>query len=412
MSGLSTGQSLYHGDQYRAFETGATLHPMIVSIADGRTNAELHPDGPPAVLQLPYARNNLNFRFFAGSYAWRRAPAYEFKLSRDQDEWTSLGTGSLLSFPGLHEGRYHLDWRIANAQGPIGQPTSLDLEILPPWHRTWPAYAAYSLGGALAVFGLLRWTVQATRRRNLALERIVRKRTDQLKATMEKLNDETRNAATLAERDRLAGEIHDSLQQGLSGLMLQLDATLKLPTVTGDVRTRLNVARNMVSFTRQEVQHAVWDMESPLLENTHLAEAVRKITTLIGSPTARIDVTILGVAFPLPSAIQHHLLRIAQEAITNAVRHAAPTSIAVGLTYQPQQVTLSVTDDGVGFRPAEVLTNSMGHFGLRGLRGRANKIVGRLRIESTPGGGAMIEVVVALSSSDTALPQDAASACV
>jgi signal transduction histidine kinase len=273
---------------------------------------------------------------------------------------------------------------------------SLQFEILPPWHRTWPAYTLYILGGTLAVFGLTRWSVQRAHDRNVALEGIVRERTEQLKTTMQKLNEGARNAATLAERGRLAGEIHDSVQQGLSGLMLQLDATLKLPGIANEVRSRLNVARNMISFTRDEVQHAVWDMESPLLEGTELDEALRKVATLVGSGAARIEISVEGKAFPIPSAIQHHLLRIAQEAITNAVRHAGPTTIRVRLEYRECAVFLSVSDRGAGFAPNDVLEKSPGHFGLRGLRWRATKIGGELEIESSPGNGTTIEVVVVM----------------
>jgi signal transduction histidine kinase len=401
---LSTGQSLYHVDERRAFGTGGTgrqtkrVPPMLVSVTDGRTNTELLADAVSSTvpLRLPYSSNNLSFRFFSGGYGSRRTPVYEFRLSGGQTEWTSLGTGSLLSFPELHEGSYDLAVRIADAQGPTNPAVSLRFEILPPWHRTWPAYTLYTLAGALAVFGLTRWSVRRAHDRNVALEGIVRESTDQLKATMQKLNDETRNAATLAERGRLAGEIHDSVQQGLSGLMLQLDATLKLPAIASDVRSRLNVARNMISFTRDEVQHAVWDMESPLLEDTELDEALRKIATLTGSGAARIEISVSGTAFPIPSSAQHHLLRIAQEAITNAVRHAGPTPITVRLEYREGAVFLRVTDHGAGFAPNDVLENSVGHFGLRGLRGRAAKIGGELRIESSPGRGTTIEVVVPL----------------
>jgi signal transduction histidine kinase len=108
---------------------------------------------------------------------------------------------------------------------------------------------------------------------------------------------------------------------------------------------------------------------------------------------------------PLPSATQHNLLRIAQEAITNAVRHAGPTTIHVCLEYRPGAVFLSVTDEGAGFDPNDVLERSIGHFGLRGLRGRAAKIGGELRIESSRGRGTLIEILVPLgvrvrSSSD------------
>lgn len=401
---LSTSESLYHVDKQKAFGTTGSARalrrslPVLVSVTDGRTNDQLMTEADPSAspLHLPYSNNNLNLRFFSGGYGWRRTPVYEFRFSGAQAEWTSLGTGSLLSFPGLHEGSYHLAVRIANAQGPSSPAVLLRFDILPPWHRTWPAYALYILGGALAVYGLTRWSVRRAHDRNLALEGIVRERTGQLKATMQKLNEGTRNAATLAERGRLAGEIHDSVQQGLSGLMLQLDATLKLPAISGDVRSRLNVARNMISFTREEVQHAVWDMESPLLEGTELDEALRKIAALIGSGASKIEISVSGLRAALPSATQHHLLRIAQEAITNAVRHAGPTTITVRLEYRMGAVFLGIADQGNGFSPKDVLEKSVGHFGLRGLRGRAAKIGGDLRIESSPGQGTTIEVVVPL----------------
>src|SRR5262249_11264771 len=91
---------------------------------------------------------------------------------------------------------------------------------------------------------------------------------------------------------------------------------------------------------------------------------------------------------------KHHLLRIAQEAITNAVRHAAAKTITIFLTCEPDVVSLSITDDGNGFVPAEVLSNDIGHFGLRGLRGRATQIGGEIPIKSARGQGTSIRVVV------------------
>jgi signal transduction histidine kinase len=153
----------------------------------------------------------------------------------------------------------------------------------------------------------------------------------------------------------------------------------------------------MVSFTRHEVQHAVWDMESPLLEGTDLDDALRKIAALIDSGSDKIEISVSGPSFPLPSATQHHLLRIAQEAITNAVRHAGPTTIAVRLEYRSRAVFLSISDEGAGFDPDDVLERSIGHFGLRGLRGRVAKIGGELRIGSSPGRGTVIEILVPMA---------------
>jgi signal transduction histidine kinase len=213
---------------------------------------------------------------------------------------------------------------------------------------------------------------------------------------MRKLNDETRVSATLAERDRLAVEIHDTVQQGLSGAILQLDTTLKLPAATGDLRSRLNVVRNMVSYARQEVQHAVWDMDSPLLADNDLAEALRKLTTYADSSTVVPLVTVSGNSVPLSRFTTHHLLRIAQEATTNAVRHAHPTRIDMELEYGPESVVLTIKDDGIGFNPDDML-NMGGHFGLRGIRGRATKLGGEFTILSAPERGTSIRVEVPLT---------------
>ncbi|HVU35124.1 MAG TPA: ATP-binding protein [Opitutaceae bacterium] len=393
---LSSGQTLYHVDRRSGGNQRHAFRPILISLADARTNRDLFQgdNRAPTLGSIPYVENSLSFRFFAGSYASRRPPVYEYRINRGGGEWATLGTGSVLNFPELREGDYHVDVRLTDPHGPIGVPLSLNFTILPPWYRTWYAYLACGLALALAIVSLVRWSVQRTHARNVVLERLVERRTNELRETMEKLNEETRNAATLAERGRLAGEIHDSLQQGLSGLMLNLDSTLKLPGLTSEIRSRLHVARNMVSFTRHEVQQTIWGLESPLLEGAELGDALRRMTSLINSGTAPIDVALTGDAVPLGSAIKHHLLRIAQEGITNAVRHSGAERITVRLDYAADAVTLQIVDDGQGFDPDSVLARGIEHFGLRGLRGRATKIGGKLTIESAPGRGTSIRVTV------------------
>jgi signal transduction histidine kinase len=379
---------------------------VLVSLMDTRRNVEMLTTDAAArtSLRVPYAQNSLVFRFFSGSYAWRRTPTYEFRLN-PVEPWATLDTGSLLRFPGLHEGRYRLQVRIAGDPGPPGPPFMFPFEVLPPWHRTWPAYLLYAALVVLAGLGAMRWSSYLARRRNRALEQIVHERTAELESAMAKLNDETRVSATLAERDRLAGEIHDSVQQGLSGAILQLDTTLKLPVVTGDVRARLNVVRNMVSYARQEVQHAVWDMDSPLLEDNDLGAALRKLATFVNSDRLVPSVVVSGPPLPLPRATTHHLLRMAQEATMNAMRHARAHVIEIRLEYRPDAVGLAITDDGIGFHPEDVLTQA-GHFGLRGIRTRARKLHGVVNIISSPGQGTAIRVLVPLTP-ETPLPSDA-----
>jgi signal transduction histidine kinase len=390
---ISSGYSLYHINPKPGFELKPTaIKPRLVSVLDGRSRQEvvgaMHT--ADALPRLKFAQNSLTFRFFAGGYTSMRSPSYEFKMNGRP----ILGADSLLTLPDLREGSYHLEVKLADARGPVGESLAVDFTIDPPWYRTWFAYIFEVTAGAIAVIGLIAWALRQTRSRNLALEKLVRERTEELRNAMERLEEETRNAATLAERDRLAGEIHDSLQQGLSGLILQLDATLKLAGVTQDVRSRLNVARNMVSFTRHEVQNAVWNLESPLLENADLGDALNKMAVLISSGGPQIELKITGTPRRLSSSVLHHLLRIAQEAITNAVRHGAANRITVLLHYADDSVSLAVNDDGRGFVPQQVLTHELGHFGLRGLRGRADKINGDIKIVSEPGHGTSIRISV------------------
>lgn len=229
------------------------------------------------------------------------------------------------------------------------------------------------------------------------LRRRVAQRTAELRAAMEKLQLETQTAATLAERNRLAGEIHDSLEQGFSGLILQLDTTAKHGQCPPEVRNGLALARNMVAFSRDEVRHAVWDLHSAVLENADLRTALQKIVEQLAPETPHTTLSVEGDVRPLGSAIEHHLLRIAQEAVTNCVKHAAAQNLDIVLHYGEREVRLSIRDDGRGFVPARVLAGGgVGHFGLRSLRGRAGKIQGTLDIHSEPGRGTTITVRVAV----------------
>lgn len=231
------------------------------------------------------------------------------------------------------------------------------------------------------------------------LRRRVDQRTRELHATMEKLQRETQTSATLAERNRLAGEIHDSLEQGFSGLILQLDTTAKQARCPPEVRAGLALARNMVAFSRNEVRHAVWDLHSPILENADLGTALKKIAEQLAPDAPQVDIRVEGTVRPLGSATEHHLLRIAQEALTNALKHAAAQRIEVTLVYADDAVGLRIRDDGRGFSTPDVLNGfAAGHFGLRSLRGRAHKIHGELEITSEPGKGTTIGIRVPTSA--------------
>lgn len=320
--------------------------------------------------------------------------AFQVSLPVAQGQLPPIAAGSRLRLTGvvLADVMATAQATVAEDRGLMGSvelwlrdPADVVVIERPPWWN-WK-YTVASGGVAVAILvGAVIW-IRTLRQR-------VDQRTHELRETMSKLQRETQISATLAERDRLAGEIHDSIEQGLSAIMLQMDAAAHSVGKPEVVRHYLMMARNMANFSRTEVQHAVWDMQSPLLENSDLPTALRRMAADISAgDSPRVSVEITGAVQTLPSPVEHHLLRIAQEAMTNAVKHGSPTQIWLALEYAPGQVKLTVRDDGTGFKP-EAVSDDGGHFGLHGMRNRAQKLAARLSLTSKPGAGTCIEVIV------------------
>jgi signal transduction histidine kinase len=392
---IISGRSLFHVE--RSVGRSSIRPPVtLVSVLADDPNVELQQQNgvPFSPSRLAFEGNSLSVRLFSGTYAWRYPPLYEYRLG-NSDAWTPVDPSLLLRFPKLRDGDYRLEVRTVAPDRTKFRPFALDFVIKPPVYRTPLAYVVYAIALLLLIAGIARWTNHRSLLRNEALERTVKERTHELQITMEKLNEETRNTATMVERSRLAGEIHDSLQQGLSGSILQLDTTMTTASISPEVRSRLNVVRGMLSYTREEIQHSVLNLESPLLQNSNLGDALRKLAGFINSGSIRMNVAIPSQPISLESGIQHNLLRIAQEAITNAVKHANAKRIDVCLRREPNAVLLTIADDGIGFDLA-LRANMEGHFGLRGMRTRARSMKADLRVESSPGSGTTIKVSVPL----------------
>ncbi|WP_344597643.1 sensor histidine kinase [Actinomadura vinacea] len=196
---------------------------------------------------------------------------------------------------------------------------------------------------------------------------------------------QAREAGVNDERRRLAAEIHDTIAQGLAGIITQLQAASDT-TDTGTSRAHVQRAAGLARESLREARRSVHNLAPAHLEHDTLPEALEKIVTT--HPTARL--TITGTVEPLHDEIEATLLRIAQEALANATRHAAARRIGVTLSYMDDEVTLDVRDDGRGFaRPTR-------GFGLNGMRERAERVLGTLEIESEPGQGTAVSARVPL----------------
>ena len=205
--------------------------------------------------------------------------------------------------------------------------------------------------------------------------------------------------AIMAERNRLARDLHDTLEQGLTGIHLQLhsignsesDASL-------ETRERLDVVEGLVKQCHAEMRHSIWNLRSVALEQFDLVEALdRSARSIVLGSNIRVEVKRSGSAVKLPSLVEDNLLRIGQEAMTNAVKHARPAQLMLELATRPGVVVLTVSDDGTGIQASA----KPGHFGLTGMRERAVRLGGKLEVSAKPGGGTIVRVEVPLQNGNS-----------
>ena len=175
---------------------------------------------------------------------------------------------------------------------------------------------------------------------------------------------------------------------------MQLETTAGLPGCPPPVRSGLDAALAMVGYCRKEIRHAIQGLHSPKLGADDLATALTRIVGQTGRTAGQASVRVEGTPHRIDPATEHHLLRIAQEALANAVKHADATRIEVLLRFDAAALELSVRDNGCGFDPESVASGIQGRFGLPSFRNRAAKIGGTVHIASRQGAGTTIHVRV------------------
>ncbi len=215
-----------------------------------------------------------------------------------------------------------------------------------------------------------------------------------LREQMEIIRQKLRSGAVLEERNRIARELHDTLEQELAGITMQLDLAVDcLQQVPRVAQQALETARNMSRHSMIEARRSVWDLRYQLLEDGHLVSALTQIVKPL-APHEHVDINvrIKGTPVRLPGPIEMNLLRIGQQAVANAVKHGSARQISIELSFTPTIVRLSVTDDGRGFAVDQA--SPTGHFGLLDMRERAESMGSRLKVQSEPGEGACLSVEV------------------
>ncbi len=200
--------------------------------------------------------------------------------------------------------------------------------------------------------------------------------------------------AVIHERERLAHEIHDTLAQSFAGIGFQLQAIRKaIPNETPGLREQVDLARALVRHSHKEARRSLEPLSPELPGDIDLLFSLESSArTMVEGGSVEVTTASTGVPRPIPPKIATALLRIGQEAIANAVRHAEPNHLDISLAYNIGSVRLVIRDDGCGF----VKSGNLLGFGLRGMRKRSAAVSAQFEIVSQPGEGTCVDVTAPL----------------
>lgn len=225
---------------------------------------------------------------------------------------------------------------------------------------------------------------------------------DQLAVAIEnaRLYQETRSMAVTEERNRMAREIHDTLAQGFTGIILQLEAMEQaLGETSEEAQRHLNQARSLARKSLAEARRSVWNLSPQALEQLRIDEAIRhEVERFSKDHDIEAHFNLFGERRDIPPDMGTALFRICQESLTNIIKHAEASEVAVTLSYNSTSVELEIKDNGVGFEPDPDGKMSTGSgFGLVSMRERVLGQRGKFEVESEKGVGTTIKVTIPLA---------------
>lgn len=309
-----------------------------------------------------------------------------------------LRLGSLLDVTGILAITYAnppdaLDWQRPTALRVLLRDAA-DIQVVKPAPWWTPRRLQAALGVVVVILILaMAWSI-------LLRRRVAQRGAELARAIRSKRDAEIEFESTLRERNRLAADLHDTMEQALTGLALQLETSEALRTQSPDASSRhMGLARQLLARSREDLRRSIWNLRSSLLDQKTLRQALREIAAnrSVGQDV-RIEVLSTGPERLLPESVAGNLLLLAQEGITNALKHAQAHLIQIRLAFSPKSLALEIRDDGRGFDPTLAVGAREGHFGLQGMRERIKRLGGTLRLESTPGSGTCLSVVVPLEN--------------
>ncbi len=388
-------------DGLRSREMAANSHPSAWRSREGRlwfassdglvevdpAHFSLNAVPPPVVLErfvvddveqprgsadarLRVAAGHVHFEFdYAGlSFTAPQKVRYRYMLAGFDHAWTEAGTRRAAYYTNIPPGKYTFRVQAANNDGLWNTAgAALEFELRPRFYQSGWFYILLLAALAACVFLALR----------LRLRRA-----------------ESEFRAVLGERSRIAREIHDTLAQGYVGISAQLEVLGELLRMgkKEESAAQLDLTRGYVREGLADARQSIWALRTQDASENTLPVRLRRIVEGAGGVELEARFSIFGAYRPLPAATEQELLRVAQEAIHNVKKHAGASQLFVQLEYRPSTITLEVRDDGRGGAAEKKSGSAHGHYGLTGMRERAEAIGGTLEVSSQSGEGTTVRL--------------------
>jgi signal transduction histidine kinase len=340
--------------------------PMRLHKLKAESDETILPDTDP--IEVPPGTHRFEIYYTATALTRADKVRFRYRLEGLESVWNEVGDRRFASYSDLPPGSYRFAlqaWRL-DEEGPP-QELFLPVHIHPFFHQRVVFWLVCGL--LVAAFG---WW-------------LLRLRLQQLEA----------RTAVFAERNRMAREIHDHLAQGFTGVLLQLEAAeAKLTRMQGDptpILTRLEHARSLAAASLQEARRSVMTLRPRRPAGTDLLGALHELADrLLAGTDIQVELAQSGRVRQLNDHLEEELLRMGQEALTNALRHGRAKWVRVTLRFEEHQVQLSIADDGQGFDPKV----RGGGYGLRSIRETIKRLKGHLDVDSSLGLGSCLTITL------------------
>lgn len=336
-------------------------------VADGKAYE------PGARLPLPALTKDLEIDYTALSLTLPEKVHFRYQLEGADASWQDVGTRRSAFYTNLAPGDYRFRVIACNDDGVWNQDgATLALAILPAFHQTRSFFWLCILAIAGLGWAIYRWRVRQVERN---LDRKLEER--------------------LAERTRIAQELHDTLLQGFLSASMQLHVAVADLPAELPARRQLHRVQQLMGQLIEEGRHVLRGLRSPDRGIDDLERALARVPDELGLEKASgLSVLVIGQTRPLRPAARDEVYRIAREALVNALRHSEAEIIEAEVDYGTRWLRVSVRDDGSGIEAEVLHAGRDGHWGLSGMRERAERIGARLELRSRAGAGTEVELAV------------------